>query len=228
MFFDSGFHDVCHESDRGFSAMQLAELGAYVYLDAGYPAKRLLTHDMLPWLKQHGLLEQSPTDPLGTKISTAATGWHTPALRLGNDLPSWNYGGSATPLPPLDVACGLFRDLFRARRADSCRCACNNSGCLPSTVFFKAIVQRRNSLGYNCYTLLYRQPTWDAFQNELVSELLRYLTFEALERTHTCCAGGAVPHPVRTWTCTMQTFGGSLDDIHDEEGELLARLQALL
>ena len=38
MFFDSGSRDVSHKSGRGFSAMQLVELGPYVYPEAGHPA----------------------------------------------------------------------------------------------------------------------------------------------------------------------------------------------
>lgn len=189
---------------------------------------------LIPWLKKHGFLEQSATDPLGVGINTAATGWHTLALRLGHESPFRHSQRGVRSLPHLDAAYGLFRDVLGVRRADACRCACSSSGCLPSTTFFKALARRRYChQSQDTFALFYGLGHWDAFQGELASELLRYLTFENLEMTHTCCAGDELPgtadDPLFGFgTLVLRPFGSNAEEIRDERGGLLGRLEALL
>lgn len=60
-------------------------------------------------------------------------------------------------------------------------------------------------------------------------EMLRFITFEAPEMTHTCCRGGFIsapcPHHI---AITVLGFDGDFDEIRQEEDELAASIKAFV
>ncbi|SPO03590.1 uncharacterized protein DNG_06273 [Cephalotrichum gorgonifer] len=65
---------------------------------------------------------------------------------------------------------------------------------------------------------------------DLRSDFVRFLTFEALQMTHTCCASTLLYFMGRRkpWVLTIQKFSGNIEEIQEDEEELRTRLEALL
>ena len=73
----------------------------------------------------------------------------------------------------------------------------------------------------------------EAAKGEVVGELLRFLTFEALEMTHTCCTATRQDPPeayslTLFSVVTLQEYDGNTEEIWEEEEELRLRLEKLV
>lgn len=96
----------------------------------------------------------------------------------------------------------VWRNLFASIEPDSCDCACSSNGCRPISLALKMAVLTSISSPE-----LSSKPNYDVYQWKqtekglrrlailleklqgqfLVSDVIRFLTFTALELTHTCC-----------------------------------------
>lgn len=222
-FFDAGFCDVNHKSRDGSLAMQITIGSVEKETSDDYAATFLLAPGVFSWLKKHDFLDQSPSDPLGLGVNTAATGWHFLPLLTSHTL-LW------------DIYCqdsrysDIYQEILTKQLADSCSCLCSSSGCLPFTTFFKSLTQE-GGVTFTLGSLNLRRAhmIWETFQGNLLPELLRYFTFEALEMTHTCCFERWMPWKGEySMILTLRNFRGSANGIHDEESELITRLETFI
>lgn len=228
IFYDSGFHDVNHFAHGGIASIQFAGLEVF---RAGVDGadENLLASGISQWLEDHAFLDLAPAHALRLGTNTSATGRHILAVRLAvmhQDFRDqrMNY----------QLLRGVWRNLFTVRATDDCRCGCSSIGCFPLTKGLKAAAEKCWPIGrvpFLCRDS--RTELWQAVQSEMAGELLRFLTFEALEMTHTCCkatwgrylggcSGGYFQY------LTLWKFGGIAEEIHDDEEELYRRLEGLL
>lgn len=222
-FFDAGFCDVNHNGRDGSLAMQMITEGAKEEPGDDYATTFLLAPGVFSWLKQHDFLDKSPSDPLGLGVNTAATGWHFLPLLTSRTL-LWDIYFQGARYSD------IYQEILTKQLADSCRCLCSSSGCLPFTTVFKSFTQEGGVTFFLGSLDLCRAHTiWETFQGNLLPELLRYFTFEALEMTHTCCFERWLPWKGEdSMILTLRNFRGSVNGIHDEESELITRLESLV
>ncbi|MBE3049515.1 hypothetical protein IMZ48_44850 [Candidatus Bathyarchaeota archaeon] len=217
LFLEAGFRDICRRNTSGLTAVQVVGVEIYPYLD-WYPSRGIVPAALELRELLREVLDQTPSDPLGLGTNTSATGRHLVALRLLSQCPS------QTQHP-------LLEDLLQSPSADLCKCPCSSMGCLPLHTYLKALLGSRYIHDrYETTALSYRASIWEDIPDEMAPELLRFITFEALEMTHTCCSCDAISHPhavPRCEACGLGDFPGNAEEIHDEEEELIGRLDSL-
>jgi hypothetical protein len=169
--------------------------------------------DLLRWFSNHGCLGISPTDPDSTGVNTSATGWHYMATKILFErhglLGSWMSTSSML---------AIFGEVMGANATDCCECWCSSDGCTPLHQFLKDQCgpEAWKYLGGRGSQLLVDAPSSSPSPTaQMVDATLRFLTFEALEMTHTCCYAERWGH-----TRVIMNFGGDADDIREEEQEL--------
>ncbi|KAM0420774.1 hypothetical protein ACHAPT_011435 [Fusarium lateritium] len=174
---------------------------------------------MIPWLSQHGFLSQMPHDPLNLGLNVHATGAHRIAAWLGSDF-GLSYDLQQDIDHVLALAADILQKLAWESCRDNCVCWCNSGGegCSPLKLLYKAhafgeggirVYKRYEFQATSIKKLLF---DFDIFENPTATpapeleghkksaitpqpstralELVRLLTFEALEMTHTCCMLG--------------------------------------
>ncbi|KAH7165368.1 hypothetical protein EDB81DRAFT_779069 [Dactylonectria macrodidyma] len=215
-FFEQGFRNHrCHNS-LGLTPI-MVKRSIYMDESRGWRAR-------LWWLQREGFLDLTPKDPLGIGLNTSATGWHYLAVFLSSDFES---DADDRDRSVFDTG---TRAISRVTIRDHCDCWCSSGekGCLPLMILWKGLAESdetplRLDSGYLMHTLFHHDkggaisgakepPVW-------LSELVRFLTFEALEMTHTCCVSGRVPlppHLIHTCCSSATALPGTLTS-HDEE-----------
>ncbi|MBE3048022.1 hypothetical protein IMZ48_37040, partial [Candidatus Bathyarchaeota archaeon] len=226
IFFHYGFHDVKHRVNRYFMPIQAASLNIDAPMDNIVVDCDISTPELCQWLEDHGFMDLAHTDALPADTNTAATGWHIFTLHLikglvVNDL----FQGGMISGPAL----AKFSEVFASRATDGCRCACSSTGCLPMTTALKAGSQMSwTSFRRGLMNIGFGDSLWEFVQGETAEELLRFLTFEALEMTHTCCKE-VEGTPTGGPACLAFLMSkGDIEDIHEEEKALHLRLEELL
>lgn len=214
VFYDHGFHDSDHAAATSHAPIQAARLDVYDKRSRGTVDKDLLAPGLWKWLGNHGFLDLGDCPVLSTGTNASATAYHILAAGLtfaGADSPLWRL----YLVPSLDPMQTAKRDIFTHREVDNCKCACSSSGCLPLTCSLKAAAM----CGWDSGIWL-----WEALWDDMAGELLRFLTFEALEITHTCCvyhAGQLLYIPSRNGegmeNMALAAFRGDVEEIHEEE-----------
>lgn len=225
IFYEHGFHDTNHASGLNYTPIQIARLDVYNWGDEDL-VEDLFTSDLIERLENYGFLDIAPADTQPFGETFYATEKHILAgglERYDRLFPirqdAWTV---KAPRPPLAVA----RDILACQTADCCRCACSSAGCLPLTINLKA------TAGYS-FASVEQVRLWREVWDDMAGEMLRFLTFEALEMTHTCCTRhnyyrSNAPRQDHTLIHTLQAFRGSVDEIQDEEDELHVLLEKLL
>lgn len=152
------------------------------------------------WAQDEGLLDQRVKDPLSLNLNTFSTGWHYMAATLGSsDLTILFLRGKSFTESMLD-------DLFQTTIRDQCACWCNprGHGCSVLKSFWNARADwkdngyydfqtRNNKVGRHCLLHHHHEIEHSSHLSNanLIGtkclELVRLLTFEALDMTHTCC-----------------------------------------
>lgn len=229
IFFVHGFKDLDHQTRAYPTPLQTARLDSYSF--TSIPGKGPLAPGLFQWLETHGCLATPPTDDLPPGTNKSATGYHILASRLVDEGGMYSGWLKSASFATHELATAGILGIFASGEADHCRCACSSTGCLPLTAALK-FHPRRNvapellPLSPHCYF----NGLWEALPESMAGEVLRFLTFEALEMTHTCCAVTIKhpPHCPYPDIVTLQNFGGAIDEIHDEEEELHRRLEELL
>lgn len=182
----------------------------------------LLTPGIAQWLERHRFLDFTFSG--APSVWANGSGYHILVASLtlaGSGLIPWPKTWSPAYRNLTQTA---MPAIFASEATDGCSCACSSSGCLPLTTHLKAVAV----CGSDSWVSL-----WEGLCGEKAREVLRFLTFEALEITHTCCK-----HSQRNFLrvlpsgtmelLTLRRFQGSVEDIHDEEKELHGRLKQLL
>ena len=119
---------------------------------------------------------------------------------------------------------------------DSCRCFCSPSGCSPTKLILRSFLKVRPCGRSDAYSSkeVFRVSLfiWSLYQTvkpleggreRLRKELIRLITFEHLEITHTCCQRGAyLDEPI------SQIPQDDIDDIHEEECDLIGILEEMI
>ncbi|KAI0549750.1 hypothetical protein F4679DRAFT_573349 [Xylaria curta] len=173
--------------------------------------KKMHNLDSVRWLIEHGADFWTPLTARGhiTKITTSITPTHSIFSTIGcyfavTETSEW-----------------LIRKLLQVRVGDTCSCPCSVGGCLPSKALFDNTPSRyyqriQNYREWKCVEFI---RAFDASLNkdDLVS-LVRYMTFDALSLTHTCCS-------VKEWQYgrnRMRYTSEEIDEINSEQSSLLS------
>lgn len=149
--------------------------------------------DTIAWLCRHGFLQEKASDPLNIGLNVFATGYHY----MGAQFADWLHINLISEIDTGDMIqlpANLSSD---TTTEDNCICWCNTEGhgCSPIKLFLKTLflIYPRNPkfpLGNRLHRILCHQ-SFDAPGSDglsiLAKEVLRLLTFEALDMTHTCC-----------------------------------------
>ncbi|CAO2655538.1 Nn.00g043410.m01.CDS01 [Neocucurbitaria sp. VM-36] len=151
------------------------------------------------WLHKQGFLDQTPEDPLAIGLNIHATGWHYVGAMLGATCEEWLQDSDfETPL-----AWKVIRILSQTTMRDHCACWCNpkGEGCSPLKSLWNAHTDHRGMMLYHSQTqraisfshILFHHDLnvtgiEDDKPSNLSLQLIRLLTFEALDMTHTCCS----------------------------------------
>jgi hypothetical protein len=157
------------------------------------------------WLHEKGLLNHTPTDPLRLGLSLSSTAYHYIGAMFGAF-----YDARESDMPQqVPDAWLVINSLSGIKVEDDCICWCNatDHGCSPIKLLLKSHLDERqpgirmefgllrhiifhHGIFDASFSLRDKKPT--AF----VMELLRLLTFEALDMTHTCCTFDAISEDI--------------------------------
>ncbi|KAI0551720.1 hypothetical protein F4679DRAFT_537760 [Xylaria curta] len=187
---------MLHFQDDGVSTLdQLWDLG-FRGIDSfddedGPPVLRQHHFDVVRWLIEHGVDYWTPLNERhDSGIHEPVTPAHFVFTKLGRQVRI-----SMKPLKVLETYRWLIEKLLQVRVSDTCSCQCSMGGCTP----FKAFLDCRRSGAdpYPVYIRTSEDRAWmcvnfiKIFQAHLRQDhlimLVRFLTFDALELTHTCC-----------------------------------------
>ncbi|KAK4153832.1 hypothetical protein C8A00DRAFT_14994, partial [Chaetomidium leptoderma] len=162
------------------------------------------------WAQDQGLLDPTQGDPTSLGLNTSATGWHYLAATLGftyinnfyvNDEPFHHIKDYITPFPYR-----MISDLSQSNIRDRCACPCSphGQGCSALKSLWKAHADSREPYQHHRaqaqddmfwrHCLFHHhhnaghpsQNNRDSIGN-MSLELVRLVTFEILDMTHTCC-----------------------------------------
>ncbi|KAK4169871.1 hypothetical protein QBC43DRAFT_306787 [Cladorrhinum sp. PSN259] len=210
------------------------------------------TFATLQWFLDLGCFDESPEDPKALGINIRATGWHYVASLFGGTF--WVYAyPRGVAYEEFKTAQSFFQK-FLLKPTDGCTCWCGleGKGCSPMNSLYKS----------HCHPFRYYfgvdHPDWTthAFLHHPVSEppsycqqnstsarsleLVRFLTFEALEMNHTCCAVSCLVHEHGDPLCSR--WGGKckqhtairncspeiVKNIREKESDLAQQLECLM
>jgi hypothetical protein len=139
----------------------------------------------IDWLESQRIMDQTPTDPFNLGLNIQATGWHY----LSRCCANWELSPELIEIYP-----GKTKDALGAPVLDHCRCWCAPSGrgCTPLTIGLKSYVKKFHGPSPNVLCGFFHTAVRDTESiGSRISgwciEVIRLLTFEALEMTHTCC-----------------------------------------
>lgn len=137
----------------------------------------------------------------------------------------------------------LAQKIFMASPTDGCKCACSISGCTTRTFLFKGFSisrRRQSSESLSAHDIIkFCSDPKDVYSWLDAAELLRFITFEKLDLTHTCCR----PHWSRHIGKSQISVGNKqretvrfsrpmppseIEEIRDEESANLQTLAELL
>ena len=134
----------------------------------------------------------------------------------------------------------IARKIFMASPTDGCKCACSISGCTTRLFLFKGLKDWRGTrcLSTSSIRRFYSELK-DFYKGLDAAELLRWITFEKLELTHTCCRPHWSKHSEksnvyigdqqRISVCFSRPMPPSeIEEIRDEESADLKKLTGLL
>lgn len=143
IFYEHGFIHVNTCDQRGLPPMFIRR-GSFHYVHDHFLSQRLLNGDLgtfhnMPWLRQHGFLDQKPHDPLGLGLNIDVTGAHRVAAEMGSSLGlDLDYQQGIDHY--LSLAADLLRQFARDFHRDKCVCWCNfdDDGCSPLKLLYKS------------------------------------------------------------------------------------------
>ncbi|KAI1734981.1 hypothetical protein F4680DRAFT_436612 [Xylaria scruposa] len=158
----------------------------------GSPVLQQYNFDAVRWLIDHGVDYWTPLNERrdGVKIDEPVTPAHFVLAKMGRQVRI-----TLKPLEFLETHRWLIGKLLQVRVSDACSCQCSIGGCTPFTAFLDYRTSDSDLYPSHIRTSEDRAWLWanfiKAFQTHLSQDdlvlLVRHLTFDALELTHTCC-----------------------------------------
>ncbi|CVL04827.1 uncharacterized protein FMAN_12890 [Fusarium mangiferae] len=145
----------------------------------------------MDWVESQRIMEQTPKGPFNLGLNIGATSWHYLSRYCSDFHPPLRcfYPGNA-------------KGVLGVPLLDNCRCWCTppDKGCTPLTTGLKAYVKDFNKLESNVlcsffHTVILDTEEGDSYITGWCNEVIRFLTFEALEMTHTCCQFTVIDRP---------------------------------
>ncbi|KAF4985454.1 hypothetical protein FDECE_16549 [Fusarium decemcellulare] len=188
VFFRHGFRSWNSHDNIGLTPIMKYGLGSMLGSSGPNILKSLL------WLKEKGLFDQTPEDPLGIGLNLHATGRHYIATKIAAEIAVLiSEDGSGYPhYVTISTMLTHLEKLSEERCRDNCACWCNprDRGCSPLKSFLNAIPQYTTASRAVFAHLFIGNEFLDVQPGgttDLFLEMVRLLTFETLEMTHTCC-----------------------------------------
>lgn len=186
IFFENGFHNHFAHDELGLTAAMIHRWNPFS-ASISHKSDYLST---LQWLQDERILDHSPRDPYNLGLNIKATGWHYLAALIG-----------IKAYPPVSNA--VLQQLSQSSVRDTCTCWCipGGEGCTPLGSILKAHAESHNSPSWwNHFVVgaLFSSECEDQ-GSSIMAHIVRFLTFEALEMTHTCCHCGVLDR------CTLQS-----------------------
>ncbi|KAK4222997.1 hypothetical protein QBC38DRAFT_459788 [Podospora fimiseda] len=151
------------------------------------------TFESLKWLAGLGCFDKSAEDWEMLGINTSATSWHYVASMLGTTLDLTFFTPfSLQSRSPMSVMINFLQSLS-LKEADNCTCWSALFGVTRELEKFQSFR----------HTFLHIPiSVAPSFTRSL--QLVRFLTFEALEMTHTCCAVSCLVHEQMNPSCRQE------------------------
>ena len=231
IFFQEGFLDINRRSSQGLLPLMVAGPILYVRVGNQNMSERQDEWRTLQWLSKHGCLDHCTTDPHFLGLNTTACGWHYMAQKL-LELERF-YATYVTPINGSDYLRKVGGEVFMSEAADSCDCLCNDTGCQPFHIFLKGWITTNEgrSEGYDFRRNLLYLEYFSNNNAALLLMFLRFITFEALEMTHTCCyVDEIVPATADDGRpCSvLKTYRGDAEDVLSEQQHQKEMLETLM
>ncbi|KAI0602876.1 hypothetical protein F4775DRAFT_3306 [Biscogniauxia sp. FL1348] len=199
VFFENGFQDIHSHNSLGLTAVMVRrELLRQRYCFTPVQKSCIAT-----WMSEHGCFDIKAKDPLGIGLNTTTTGRNHVSSMFG----SGHVHFCDTKHAQVGLMCHLMKIMMLADSIDGCVCWCNpkGKGCSGIKSMWKAHVDRGKGGGIMSqegiadqreqmvrHVLLHATIDPPDLKNNrdlgLWLDLVRFLTFEALEMTHTCCS----------------------------------------
>ena len=230
IFYEAGFRGLDSRNQFGLLPIMITRASHWMGILNCFHSELPAIHvQILPWIVEHACLDQMPTDPRGLGLNTAATGWHYFAAKLPLDLGAHPFDEREVFKPVIGGLVGmLLQRIFKTFVTDDCHCWCSLNGCSPLIVHFKSlIISRKHFLVLH---KIHEQTDfiWETLEQHR-AELIRLITFEALEMTHTCCVVEHVSESMHGEVqARLKNFSGDIGAIREEEEELATRLNQLV
>ena len=223
MFWQAGFRDL-NSSNRPYQNWTpLTEAFVTQAFDDDY--------SYLDWLIAHGAHPFQPvynTPPLLSECRNVAGATHAHALFFWSGQKIFIYGKSIRNwIKPLHY---LHTHFLHLNLADACSCKCSANGCSLRVQHLKGIcfeMKQRRDPG-NCLQQLSRWAIWylgeftRMLSPECHRDVIRYLTFEGLDATHTCCEF------ITATICFHRVPPDDIQHVQEEEEALLGTLEELI
>ncbi|KAF4432125.1 hypothetical protein F53441_13844 [Fusarium austroafricanum] len=179
-FFKSGFSDLHLCNSIGLPPI-MSQSHFFWRWDSRRQVSRVPS--TIAWLESQGVMDRTPTDVLNLGLNTHATGWHY-------------FASFATKQAETEVL-----KYTKNTGRDHCVCWCNTTpgGCSPLKASLKARVTKGGwdiPLSHHYFHRSMAEiESHGSNASDYCLELVRFLTFEALEMTHTCCEIKTVKSP---------------------------------
>lgn len=143
----------------------------------------------------------------------------------------------------------IWRGIFNSRFSDRCNCACASGGCRPISLALKSFAfpvehedtvdwgsifnpQNRETMLQLLHKQTYLLDSLDGYQ--VVEDVIRFLSFSALELTHTCCKYtlsshfGFSQHFYEPKAYIKLMDPTEVEEIRHEDASLIRRLDSLV
>ncbi|RSM14149.1 hypothetical protein CDV31_005485 [Fusarium ambrosium] len=179
IIFENGFRNHSAYDELGLTAVMVSRYRLFsgnIYREIDnqrYPST-------LRWLQEEGFLDRSPEDPYNLGLNTNSTCWHYLAAHAS--FRAWEENTKM-----------LLRDVSRWSATDCCVCWCISEveGCSPLVSLLKARADTYWDFEYLGWKMNFAEHLGVSECGDMtltiMSQFVRFLTFEALEMTHTCC-----------------------------------------
>lgn len=145
--------------------------------------------ELMHWLQSQRIMDQTATDPVNLGLNIQATSWHYLSRVCDEYCPTMFIYEKA-------------KDALGVPVLDNCRCWCTPSdrGCTPLTTALKSYVKEFDEPREAILCDLFHTAIQDTKSSGSsiagwCIEVVQFLTFEALEMTHTCCEWAVVDRP---------------------------------
>ncbi|EEU34027.1 uncharacterized protein NECHADRAFT_85464 [Fusarium vanettenii 77-13-4] len=174
ILFKAGFRNHSPDFNHGLTPIMIWRFSAI-----------FVSGDCLRWLREKGFLDQPPEDPCNLGLNVSSTGWHyLAAMSCFQD--------------DSRMAWTIFPDLSQSSARDDCICWCipGGKGCSPMGSVLKAYADcdrggESDFWAGDLVHILCSARCGDEISVNM-SHFVRFLTFEALKMTHTCCHFGVL------------------------------------